>query len=294
MNLKDRQPAPDVEKTQSLSDRWILHRLNAVIKEETDALDEYRFNDGAQCIYQFVWHEFCDWYLEMIKPVLYGEEGQGAIHVTQSVLSFVLETILRLLHPFMPFITEEIWQRMPWTDGSIMIAAFPRVDDRFDAPRAAEEMEWVKTAVSTIRNIRGELSIAPSQFLHAIVVPNNTEGMSTLEGNRHLIETLARVSPLEITGDRPPPRRALTGVSETLEVSIPIDEAQFIEEKRRLEKEVRRIKKELAFVTKKLANQAFRDKAPGHVVRKEEAKRAEYQQMSERLAESLRRLEGTN
>ena len=294
MNLKDRQPSPDVGEARSLPDRWILHRLNAVIKEETDALDEYRFNDGAQCIYQFVWHEFCDWYLEMIKPVLSGEEGQGETRVTQSVLSHLLETILRLLHPFMPFITEEIWQRMPWTDGSILTATFPQMDQRLDAPTAARDMEWVKTAVSTIRNIRGELSISPSQVLHAVVVPNKAEGIPTLEGNRHLIETLAKVSPLEITGDRNPPRRALTGVSEILEVFIPIDEAQFIEERRRLEKEVRRVKQELAFVTSKLANEAFRNKAPRHVVRKEEAKRAEYQQMHERLGESLRRLEKTN
>jgi valyl-tRNA synthetase len=294
MNLKDWEPSPDVGNARNLPDRWILHRLNAVIQEETEALENYRFNDGAHGIYQFVWHEFCDWYLEMIKPTLYGTDGQDDRNVTQSVLSHVLGAILRLLHPFMPFITEEIWQRMPWTEGSIMAATFPTVNDGWDTSAVVEEMEWVKSAVTAIRNIRGELSISPSEVLRAVVIPNRAEGIGTLERNRHLIETLTRVKKLEITTERTPPRRALTAISEILEVFIPIDEAEFMEEKRRLEREILRVDKDLALVTQKLASRSFRTKAPDEVVGKEKTKRAEYESRRERLEESLRRLEQFN
>jgi len=294
MNLADWHPTSETPTPRSVPDRWVLSRLNEVIRDETRGLEEYRFNDAAQSIYQFVWHEFCDWYLEMIKPVLYGtEEGRDG-EETRSVLAYVLGAILKLLHPFMPFITEEVWQRTPWTTDSIMVAEFPQANQRFEDPEATEEMGWVRDAVSAIRNIRGELSIPPSQAVQAIVVPNSPYGLEALERNRHLIEKLARVSDLRITLDRSPPKRAVTAVMGSLEVFLPIEETRFMEERRRLEKEVQKIERDLRFVRTKLSNNAFRTKAPKGVVRKEEEKQAALEDMKQRLEDGLRRLEELN
>jgi valyl-tRNA synthetase len=291
MNLKNRTPLREKTTPKNLPDRWVLDRLNEVIEYETEAFEDYRFNEAAQAIYQFIWHEFCDWYLEMIKPTLYGKSGDEKAEDTRDVLSWVLRAVIQLLHPFMPFITEEIWQRVPGTDGSIMVSEFPKADQSLQDPAAVEEMKWVKNAVSAIRNIRGELSIVPSKALRAIVIPSTPAGLAHLDRNRDLLETLAGVSQLEITLDRTPPKRALTAVMGILEVFIPIDEAHFTEERRRLEKEVQKIEKDLIFVRGKLSNDAFLSKAPPEVVKQEKKKEAELEEIKERLEEGLRRLE---
>lgn len=175
-----------------------------------------------------------------------------------------------------------------------MVGEFPRPDERLEDRSAMEEMKWLKNAVSAIRNIRGELSILPSQTVRAIVVPNTPVGLKPLERNRHLIEKLARVNDLEITLDRTPPKRAVTAVMGILEVFIPIDEARFMEERRRLEKEVQKIEKDLTFARGKLSNKAFLTKAPQEVVEKEKGKQAEMEKIRKRLEEGLRRLENFN
>jgi valyl-tRNA synthetase len=294
MNLADWHPTSATPTPRRVADRWVLSRLNEVIRDETRGLEEYRFNDAAQSIYQFVWHEFCDWYLEMIKPVLYGTEEGRDEEETRSVLAYVLGAILKLLHPFMPFITEEVWQRTPWTTDSIMVAEFPQANQRFEDPGATEEIRWVRDAVSAIRNIRGELSIPPSQTVQAIVVPNSPDGLDALERNRHLIEKLARVSDLRITLDRSPPKRAVTAVMGSLEVFLPIEETHFMEERRRLGKEIQKIERDLSVVRTKLSNNAFRTKAPRGVVRKEEEKQSALEDMKQRLEDGLRRLEELN
>ncbi|MBW2121461.1 MAG: valine--tRNA ligase [Deltaproteobacteria bacterium] len=291
MNLKDWQPSGELPIPESISDRWILSRLDRVIGEEIRGLEEYRFNDAAQRIYRFVWHEFCDWYLEMIKPVLYGDSVDGERERTRTVLSHVLEVILKLLHPFMPFITEEIWQRMFWTEGSIMVAEFPKPDASRTDPAAEREIGWVREAVSAIRNMRGEFLVPPSERVRAVVVPSTAEGKELLERNRGLVENLARTSELEITLERTPPRRALTAVTGSLEVFMPLDRIRVMEERRRLEKEIERVDRDLMSVRGKLSNRAFRSKAPRAVVDKEEAKEQELGRRRERLEEGLRRLE---
>jgi len=183
---------------------------------------------------------------------------------------------------------------MSRTEGSIMVAEFPKVDGRLRDPAAVEEMKWVKTAISAIRNIRGELSILPSERVRAIAVPNTSAGMEHLERNRYLIEKLARVNELEITRDRTPPERAVTAVTGFLEVFISIDEARFMEERRRLEKEIQKTEKDLIFVAGKLSNEAFLTKAPQGVVEKEKRKQAELEETKQRLEEGLRRLENLN
>ena len=175
-----------------------------------------------------------------------------------------------------------------------MVAEFPKVGQEVEDRGAVEEMEWVKSAISAIRNIRGELSISPSQMLGAIVVPSTHKGLEAMEKNRLLVERLARVSDLEITTQRIPPKWSVTAVTGILEVFIPIDEAQFMQEKRRLEKGVQKVEKDLEFVRGKLSNEAFLSGAPAEVVEKEKGKQTELEKMRQRLEEGLRRLETTH
>ncbi|MDP2840224.1 MAG: class I tRNA ligase family protein, partial [Syntrophales bacterium] len=164
INLEDYDAAVPVRKEDgSIADRWIRARLNRTIAEVVRGLDEYRFNDAAAAVYQFVWHEFCDWYLEMTKLYLYREGDQKRQDLTRQTLLEMLDAILRLLHPFMPFITEEIWQQLPFKkeDGSIMKATFPKPHERFDDEPVAEEMNLVIEIITAIRNIRGEMNVPP-------------------------------------------------------------------------------------------------------------------------------------
>jgi valyl-tRNA synthetase len=142
-----------VPRQMSLPNRWVLSRLNETVREITEALAEYRFNDGAQAIYHFVWHEFCDWYLEMIKPVLYGKDDPQERTATQYVLLRVLDGALRLLHPFMPFITEEIWQRLPHDGESLMVADFPQYDEGLRDEEAIRDMDLVMRTIGAISGI---------------------------------------------------------------------------------------------------------------------------------------------
>jgi valyl-tRNA synthetase len=173
-----------------------------------------------------------------------------------------------------------------------MVTEFPGVDKKLGDAAAVREMEWVRSAIATIRNIRGELSILPSRALPAIVIPNGSDGLEALNRNRVLIETLARVSPLEIALDRTPPRRAVTAVTGILEVFIPLDETRFFEEKRRIEKEIQKIEKDLGFVRGKLCNEAFLAHAPQEVVEKQRIKESELQEVKRRCEEGLQRLLG--
>jgi valyl-tRNA synthetase len=167
MNLEGKVPE-EPRGGYALADRWILTRLSQVSEEVNRALDEYRFNDAASLCYQFVWHEFCDWYVEMAKQNLYGEEG-GAKQAARFVLHRGLVSILKLLHPFMPFVTEEIWQRFPGTQGSIMVAEFPEASEFPRDDDAVKEMDMLVGMITAIRNIRGEMNIPPSKSVDALI-----------------------------------------------------------------------------------------------------------------------------
>jgi valyl-tRNA synthetase len=159
-----------VLRQTNLPNRWILSRFNETVREVAEALEEYRFNDGAQAIYHFIWHEFCDWFLEMIKPVLYGKDDSQERTITQYVLLRVLDGALRLLHPFMPFITEEIWQSLPHEGQSIMIADFPQYEEGLRDEQALRDMDLVMRTVGGIRNIRGEMDIPPNRQVDVLLL----------------------------------------------------------------------------------------------------------------------------
>ncbi len=284
-----------VAQDASLADRWILSRLNSVTKEAESALLEYRFNDAASVLYQFIWHEYCDWYLELSKPALYEEKGSLARTATQTVLAHVLETALRLLHPIMPFITEEIWQTLPdkvrVKGESIMIATYPVADENLINPGIEQDMQMVMDLIMAIRNIRGEMNIAPSMQIRVIVKVENKALGEHLEKSAGYVKTLARVSELCIGAAETKPTAAATAVITGAEVYVPLEGIlDLTQERDRLLKEIAKISKDIEVFSKKLSNKNFVDKAPKEVVEKDTAKLEEFKVKREKLEQSLKML----
>jgi valyl-tRNA synthetase len=279
----------------SLADRWILSRLTRVTGTIAEALDGYRFNDAASAIYHFVWHEFCDWYLEAVKPALYGKEGDERLGATRGVLWHVLKDTLILLHPFVPFVTEEIWHKLPRTQGSIMGATFP-----LDAPakglpgeddEAEAKMGLIFEMITGIRNIRGEMGIAPSLALDVTLQSDDQDVCRTATDNFDLIVNLARLNAFSAGEPGPRPKSAATAVvaNATLFVSLEgiID---FAKEADRLEKEVQKIDIELGKISKKLNNNDFLKKAPEPVVAKVREKNDRLLEKQDKLKINLDRI----
>jgi valyl-tRNA synthetase len=279
----------------SLADMWILSRLHSVVKEVQAALTDYRFNDVASTLYQFIWHEYCDWYLELSKPALYEEKGSASRKATQTVLAHVLETALRLLHPIMPFITEEIWQTLP--EGvrseaqSIMISKFPAVDEKRINAEIEQDMQMVMDTILAIRNIRGEMNIAPSAQINVIVKVETKELGAHLEKSAGYVKTLARLSELRIGMNETKPKAAATGVIKGAEVYVPLEGIlDLAQERDRLMKEIAKISKDIDVFSRKLSNKDFVDKAPKAVVEKDTAKLEEFKVKREKLEQSLKML----
>jgi valyl-tRNA synthetase len=292
-NLDGYRPALGRKAPPTLAERWILGRLHRAIYETRQALAKYRFNDAASVVYQFLWHDFCDWYLEWSKLTLYRGEDPAARARTQAVLLEVLETTLRLLHPFMPFITEEIWQRLPkgrTAPASIMIARYPRVQKRHRNAQAEAEIAPVMAVISGIRNLRSEFQIPPSRTLAAVVKPN-PDAEDALRAESAAIGALAKAEVRIDPG-------ALRATDEVLKVvdgaEIHVSLAGVIDvaaERQRLGREIRKVDEELARTEAKLAREDFRQRAPAEVVAREEARRAEHLALRDKLTEALARLD---
>jgi valyl-tRNA synthetase len=250
----------------TLHDRWISAGLNRVSREVAVALDEYRFNDAATACYQFVWHEFCDWYLEMAKLSLYHKDPKERIATAEFSLK-ALKAILGLLHPFMPFVTEEIWQKLPGCTGSIMEAPFPE-PSWFEVDEAAcADMNLLRGTITAIRNIRGEIGIPPSTKLNIVVDASNPEDQRVLEENIPHVVNLARVGTVEYLAGASKPPSSATAVFEHIQVHVLLKGVMdFEEEKRRLTKEITKLEKDINFSRKKLENEGFLSKAPAEVI----------------------------
>ena len=276
----------------SLPDRWIRGRLNQVIREVQKTLGNYKFNEATHTLYQFIWHEFCDWYLELSKLYLYQNEDPQRRALTQETLLKVLDDTLRLLHPFMPFITEEIWQQLPLEkeNGSIMKARFPRPDERFDGDPAADEMEQVIEIITALRNIRGEMNIPPGEQITALLRTKDLEIEKRLQRNRSFIQNLAKVNEIRMGEKIEKTSYNAFAVVHDVEIFVPMDRSRMEEEARRLQKEISKIEKEIAFVNRKLSNEQFLSKAPKDVVNQEKEKALQYQSIQNKLEESLKKI----
>ncbi len=275
---------------RTLPDRWILSRLNHVIREVRKSLEDYRFNETASSIYQFIWHEFCDWYLEMAKPALSGDGKEK--EETINCLIHTLDNSLRLLHPFMPFITEEIWQHIPARDSeSITVSEFPKENPVYFNPQAEEEMSVLISAIIGIRNIRGEMNISPSLVLNALIRTKDDRINEILRRNLLYIEKLARAHDIMIGKDIQKPRMSATTVSEGMEIYIPMEEILNIDSERsRLKKDLEKVEKEMALLSKKLTNEDFLSKAPKEVVNKDRTNYNTLVEKAGRLKEGIEKL----
>ena len=281
--------SPGQPRKNSLADRWILHRLNCITNEVTGMLAEYRFNDLANLLYQFWWHEFCDWYIEMAKESLIPEADPLSRQAAQETLVTVLEQGLRLLHPIMPFITEHIWQSIPHQGESIMIAPWPEYDGRWYDPEADEQLSLLMAIIKAIRNIRGEMNIPPGVRLEAMIKTSNQEKAAIILKYSQYVESLGKLENLKCSPDIIRPNTAATAIVRDLEIYIPLEKVlNFKEESERLKKELKKINRDLEFLHKKLANEDFIGKAPADVVKKDKDRSLELNHKKEKMEDVLK------
>ena len=273
----------------SLPDKWILSRLQQATADVTAALDSYRFNEAAGAIYNFVWHEFCDWYLEAIKPALYDKEGPEKSEVTRGVLWRVLRDTLVLLHPFIPFVTEEIWHHVPGTDGSIMNAAHPAdAAQAFKYPESEAEMALVMEVITGIRNVRGEMNIAPSLSLQVQVQSEDDQTGQIIANHQDLIINLARLDSLTVEKPGQRPKSSATAVVSRASIFVSLEGIiDFAKETHRLEKEIKKLDAELGTVAKKLGNEGFLSKAPADVIEKVKQKQSGLLEKQQKIQTNL-------
>ena len=282
-------PLPDEIDRQKLDigSRWILSRLSFAAEEIDHSLADFRFNDAASSIYQFIWHELCDWYIEMVKPVLY-DESADRLPVRQCLL-YVLERTLRLLHPFMPYVTEEIWQNMPHKGESIVIAEYPR--NLVRETRAEEHMSVIMEAVTGIRTIRGELNLSPNLQLKAYIKTLNEDAVDILSGNLTYLNKLAKADIIEIGAGVKKIKGSSVAVRNHVEVYVPLEGLLDLDlEIERLRKEEAKVEESLIFLNKKLLSDNFLKKAPQEVIAKEQDKYGECLKRKERILENLKKM----
>ncbi|MBN1104901.1 MAG: valine--tRNA ligase [Deltaproteobacteria bacterium] len=266
MNLEGGYPVRPEEPSFTLPDLWVLTRLGEVSREVGKALDEYRFNDGASLCYQFVWHEFCDWYLEMAKQGLYSQERRLK-ETTLYVLQKALNAVVRLLHPFMPFVTEEIWQKIPGAEGSVMKAPFPDPSEFIADGKALKEMSLIMGIINGVRNIRGEMNIAPSRKVNIVIEAPDTAEAACIRENMVYIRNLAGVDGSAVEPRVPKPEASATAVFDQKQVHVLLKGLlDFDEEQKRLRKEIRKVEKDLEGASGKLSNKQFLEKAPVEIV----------------------------
>jgi valyl-tRNA synthetase len=275
-----------------LPDRWIISRYNRVVKEVTDNLEKFELGIAVQKLYDFIWDEFCDWYIELAKPGLYSQDP-GLKESKLYTLTYVLVNTLKLLHPFMPFITEEIWQHLPTRESdSIMISSWPKVNEEEIDAETEEQMAAVMDAIRSIRNIRAEMEVPPSRRAKVILVVND-DWRDIFEESKVYFERLAWASEVVLKSDKGGiPSNAVSAVTDKAQIFMPLEDlVDFEKEMERLLKEKANLEKELARVEGKLSNRNFVEKAPPAVVEEERKKKAKYEDM---MAKVLSRIEALN
>jgi valyl-tRNA synthetase len=272
-----------------VEDKWIISRLQRVIDQVNVALEEYKFNEAASSIYHFFWHELCDWYLELIKPRLKADHPSK--QTAQQVLLYVLDNSLRLLHPFMPFITEEIWQKLPIAKESIMIASFPEPQLALINPEIEKEMNFLREIIGAIRNIRSELNIPTSSRIDLVLDPKEPTEWQIIDRHRADIIILARVDKLKIGSGDSVVKEAVAGLAGKTEIYVlPPITIDWDEERRRLIRELSKVEEELSLVEAKLSNQAFITKAPAKIKEKNIQKQQELREKVNKLKTSLEKI----
>jgi valyl-tRNA synthetase len=282
----------DLSGEKSVSDRWILTRLNETIDTVTRLSDKYEFGEVGRALYNFIWDDFCDWYIEMAKLPLYGEDEQ-AKKTTRSILAYVLESTMKLLHPFMPFITEEIWQNLPHKGESITVANWPVVKPELTDNQAAQEMKLLMEMIRSVRNIRAEVNTPMSKKIKILIKTKDESILAIVEKNRSYIERFCNPEELQMGTNLEAPEKSMTAVITGLEIILPLKGLINIEEEvARLEKELDKLNKEVERVQKKLSNEGFIKKAPESVIEEERAKEKDYLEKRSIVQSRINELQG--
>ncbi|MCW1926984.1 valine--tRNA ligase [Bhargavaea beijingensis] len=279
----------DLSGKKSAADAWILTRLNETIETVTKLADKYEFGEVGRALYNFIWDDFCDWYIEMAKLPLYGED-EAAKKTTRSILAYVLDNTMRLLHPFMPFITEEIWQSLPHEGESIVTAKWPVADPSLSDKQRAGDMKHLMDVIKAVRNVRAEVNTPMSKKVALAIRTHDDATQAALENNRAYLERFCNPETLDISRDLAAPEKSMSAVVTGAELFMPLEGLINIEEElARLEKELGKWQGELKRVESKLSNERFVSKAPAAVVEEERAKQKDYQEkydaVQKRIAE---------
>ncbi len=268
-----------------LKERWILSRFYQTLESVGRHLDNYKINEAAKLIYEFFWHEFCDWYLELAKSTFLNDN-------TQVVLYKVLEKSLRMLHPFMPHITEEIWQAIPHEGDSIMISSWPHVQKQIIDKRSDADMALIIEAITSIRNIRATWQIEPKRFINVYIKAKSSRMRNGLEKNQEYIKRLARTEDLRIARTLAKPKNSAVGICNDAEIFIPLQGViDYDREKSRLTKKLEESKHRLKSLSVKLGNKKFLQGAPKEVIEKFKFTRTELSDQIKKLRANLESIE---
>ena len=293
MGYQDKLGTPQpLEAVQpGLFDEWILGRLEQVAGEANEYLEQRRFNEAARALYHFVWHELCDWYVEIVKPLLNGERGEAPQAAAHATLHAVLAASLKLLHPIMPFVTEELWQQLPGTEGSVMVQPYPAGGNGEPHAEALEQAQQIIDVVQTVRTVRGENGVRPRQSIDVVLASGSAARRELVERERLIVCTLAGIGELTLAEAFDKKEGYGHGVGDGYEVFLSlagvIDVAQ---ERNRIGKEVSRTEERIGRLAGKLENKSFLDKAPAEVVEKNRQELSALQAQLEKLNEGLSQL----
>ena len=277
----------DITGEKTLADKWILTRLNQTIDKVTELFEKFEFGEAGRLLYRFIWDDFCDWYIEMSKETLAGDD-EAAKLTTRSILVYVLDNTLRLLHPIMPFVTEEIWQSVPHVGESLVVATYPTVHPEQMDEKAAEEMEFLMDFIRSVRTVRNEMNTPLSKPINIIAKVSDAAHYAILKENESYIARFSNPEEFVYGEDVEAPSDAVTSVITGAEIYLPLAGLINIEDEiARLEKEAEKLQQEVDRVEKKLSNEKFVAKAPEAVVEAERAKGADYQAQREAVLERI-------
>ncbi|NQX45947.1 valine--tRNA ligase [Paenibacillus tritici] len=282
----------DITGELSTADHWILHRLNETSRDITRLIDSYEFGETGRLLYNFIWDDLCDWYIEFAKLSLYGTDA-AAKAKTQSVLAYVLDRTLRLIHPFMPFITEEIWQHLPHQGDTITLAEWPKYDAALENPQSVSEMNLLMDIIRAVRNIRAEVNVPMSKKVELIIKAGSQDTLDIISRNEHYIGRFCNTSSFEAGLAPQTPDKVMSAVVTGAELLLPLSGLIDIDQEiARLEKEVQTLNSEVERVEKKLGNQGFVAKAPAKVIEEERAKQADYSDRRDKVLARIAELRG--
>ncbi len=287
MNLGENEPAPHIPENLILEDKWILSLYNALVVGVTDSLEKFELGMAVQKLYDFIWDVFCDWYIEIAKIRLNGED-ETAKSTVKAVLVYVMSNTLKLLHPFMPFITEEIWQTLPHEGESIMVANWPKADSTLTYAAEEAQMERIMTAIKAVRNRRAEMNVPPSKKAKVFI---ETAYGDTFAAGTVFFNRLASASEVQVAEQFDGMDDAVSIITESARIYIPMDElVDFQAELKRFEKEKASVQKELDMVNGKLGNENFVSKAPAAVVEKQRQAKAQLEEKMALIEESMQKI----